>query len=89
MKFLFTLFKRKNEYKLEDVFTPTSSADISYISRPDVEKKIEKAIDIPGKQVVIYGHSGSGKTTVLKHIIRQKNLNILLQVVQLHRPLRP
>ena len=68
------LFKRKQVYELKKVFTPTTSADVSYIMRENVEKNLRKALDIPGKQVVIYGHSGSGKTTVLNHIIEEKAL---------------
>lgn len=71
------LFKRKPMYELKNVFTPTTSANISYITRENVENKLRKALDIPGKQVVIYGHSGSGKTTVLNHIIKEKSLTTI------------
>lgn len=67
-------FSKRPIYELQTVFTPTSSAEISYIPRQNVEKQLSKAIDIPGKQIVIYGHSGSGKTTVLTHIINLKGL---------------
>ena len=70
-------FKRKPIYELKNVFTPTTSANISYITRENVENKLRKALDIPGKQVVIYGHSGSGKTTVLNHIIKEKSLTTI------------
>lgn len=62
---------------MKDVFTPTSSANISYISRTSVEKKLKKALDIPGKQIVIYGHSGSGKTTILNHIVKEQCLKTI------------
>lgn len=71
------IFKRKQVYELKNVFTPTTSANISYITRESVENKLRKALDIPGKQVVIYGHSGSGKTTVLNHIIKEKTLTTI------------
>lgn len=64
-------------YELKNVFTPTTSANISYITRESVENKLRKALDIPGKQVVIYGHSGSGKTTALNHIIKEKTLTTI------------
>lgn len=72
-----SLFKKHPIYELKEVFTPTSSADISYISRSSVEKKLKKALDIPRKQIVIYGHSGSGKTTILNHIIKEQNLKAI------------
>lgn len=71
------LFKKPTVYELKEVFTPTSSANISYISRISVEKKLKKALDIPGKQIVIYGHSGSGKTTILNHIVKEQHLKTI------------
>ncbi|MDE7020095.1 MAG: hypothetical protein K2P23_04215 [Lachnospiraceae bacterium] len=71
------LLKKTPVYELKDVFTPTSSANISYISRTSVEKKLKKALDIPGKQIVIYGHSGSGKTTILNHIVKEQCLKTI------------
>lgn len=74
---ILTLFKKSTVYELKEVFTPTSSANISYISRISVEKKLKKALDIPGKQIVIYGHSGSGKTTILNHIVKEQHLKTI------------
>ncbi len=74
---ILALFKKAPIYELKDVFTPTSSANISYISRTSVEKKLKKALDIPGKQIVIYGHSGSGKTTILNHIVKEQCLKTI------------
>ena len=37
-----SLFKKHPIYELKEVFTPTSSADISYSSRSSVEKKLKK-----------------------------------------------
>lgn len=51
------LFKRRQVYELKNVFTPTTSANISYITRENVENRLRKALDILGKQVVRYGHS--------------------------------
>ena len=65
--------KHQTIYELKEVFTPTSSANVSYIPRSDVENKLRKALDIPGKQIVLYGHSGSGKTTILNHILKENN----------------
>lgn len=67
-------FIQKKGFELKEVFTPASSANIAYIERETIEKKLSKAIDIPGKQIVIYGHSGSGKTTILNHMLIKKNI---------------
>lgn len=71
------IFRQRQTYEMKNVFTPATSANISYIPRENVEKKLRRALDIPGKQVVIYGHSGSGKTTVLNHIINEKALSTI------------
>lgn len=67
-------FIHKKGCELKEVFTPASSANIAYIERETIEKKLSKAMDIPGKQIVIYGHSGSGKTTILNHMLIKKNI---------------
>lgn len=63
-----TMFKR---YKLNDVFTPTTTAQLNYVVRDKLEKTVESNILLPGKQVVIYGHSGGGKTTITLHILKK------------------
>jgi hypothetical protein len=50
-------------YKLSDVFTPNTVAKLSYVNRNIIEIDLEKYLTMPGKQIVLYGHSGSGKTT--------------------------
>lgn len=57
-------------YKLTDVFTPTTPAKITFIDRSnDVNNRLVRALELPGNQVVIYGHSGSGKSTLLENIL--------------------
>lgn len=68
---------RKKEYSLECVYTPTKSAIISYIVRKNEENKLRKALKIPGKQVVIYGHSGSGKSTMLNHVVDEMGIQTI------------
>lgn len=64
----------KPSYELKEVFTPNTSAEIAYIKRDKVERQIDRALDIAGKQLVIFGHSGSGKTTVLNHMLEIKKI---------------
>ena len=45
--------------KLADVFTPNTTATITYIERRKIEEEFRKNIDISGRQIIIYGHSGS------------------------------
>ena len=52
----------------KDVFTPSSSATLTYIKRKAIDSQIDRALETTGKQLVIYGHSGSGKSTLVKNI---------------------
>ncbi len=47
------LFNRK---KLKNVFTPSSIAKLTYIERKELENDLEKFLDMPGMQIVLYGH---------------------------------
>lgn len=63
--------------KTIEVFTPTKAADLNYIERPELEKQINSSLDVPGKQIVIFGHSGSGKTTVVRRLLNRKGLKFI------------
>ena len=61
----------KQIYELTEVFTPMTPAQITFVDRvkEDVNDRLVRALDLPGNQVVIYGHSGSGKTTLLENVL--------------------
>ena len=61
------------EYKLTDVFTPTTPARLTFVNRSKIEKSLARALRLPGKQIIVFGPSGSGKTTLLKNMF--ENLN--------------
>lgn len=52
-------------HSVYEVFTPTSSSPVSEIRRPALAASIASALSIPGQQLLIYGQSGSGKSTAL------------------------
>ena len=54
-----------------DVFTPTKPARIAFVERESVNDKLVNSLSTPGKQVVVYGHSGTGKTTLLVNKLTQ------------------
>jgi len=58
------------KYSLEEVFTPSTSAEINFVKRPFEESELISSIKTPGKQIIIYGHSGSGKTTLLRNTMK-------------------
>jgi hypothetical protein len=55
----------RREVSVYEVFTPTSSAELSAIARPNVQRLLAAAFAVPGKQALVYGRSGSGKSTAL------------------------
>lgn len=81
MNFLRSLFQKHDTSK---VFTPTRSAKLSYIKRPELETKIESCLQNNGRQLVLYGVSGSGKTTIIRHILSssQKNKRFIYTICE-------
>ena len=63
--------------KLNDVFTPTTTAKLTYVNRSTLESDLEKYLTLPGKQIVVYGHSGSGKTTLLRNKLKYLRKNYI------------
>jgi len=59
------------KHDVRDVFTPTRPAMLTFVERPEVDNKIMSALRTPGKQLVVYGYSGSGKTTALVNMLRR------------------
>ncbi len=53
------------KYSVRDVFTPNIPATLSFVERDSLNARLTDALQTPGKQIVVYGHSGSGKSTVL------------------------
>lgn len=72
------LFGFSKSYDLQSVFTPTTAAKVNYIGRPDIEKELSRAIKIPGNQIVLYGHSGGGKTTLVRNVLEKENRNYII-----------
>ncbi len=64
----------KRIYTLNEVFTPSRPALLTYIERQHVNKRFDRALNTPGKQVILYGYSGAGKTTMLTNKFRSDNI---------------
>lgn len=73
-KLLFDLFKYP-KYHLEDVFTPASAAEVNYIIRKEKDAQLQNEMSTPGKQIIVFGHSGSGKTSSVRNLLRTGNLS--------------
>lgn len=63
--------------KLETVFTPATAANINYITRKEIDSILESEMSTPGKQIVVYGHSGSGKTSSVLKLLRDSGYNFI------------
>ena len=60
-----------SKHKLQDVFTPSSPARSTFVERESVNYKLVSSLMTPGKQIVVYGHSGVGKTSLLVNKLEQ------------------
>lgn len=67
IKYLIYFFRKK--FLLADVFTPSSSATVTYVSREKPEKEFQESLLTPGYQIILYGFSGTGKTTMIRNIL--------------------
>lgn len=57
----------KKEYTLKEVFTPAKPARVSFVNRNKINRRVVRALETPGTQIVVYGHTGCGKTTLLEN----------------------
>lgn len=63
------------KYKLNDVFTPSTVAKLTYVERKTVESDLIRNLGVPGLQIILYGHSGSGKSTLIMNKLAELNIN--------------
>lgn len=64
--------------ELKHVFTPASAATLTFVERVEIEEQIEKALITPGMQLIVYGHSGSGKTTVTTNVLKSRRIKYVV-----------
>lgn len=58
-------------YDINEIFTPSSPATHTFVDRPAINNLLVDGIRTRGKQLIIYGHSGTGKTTLLFNKLNQ------------------
>jgi len=68
-----------SKHRTHLVFTPTSPAKLSFVERIDkVNDELVDALRIPGMQLIIYGPSGAGKTTLILNKLNQLYENSII-----------
>lgn len=58
-------------YGVYDVFTPSTPASLTFVERESINERLVDGLRTPGKQLVIYGYTGSGKTTIIINKLKQ------------------
>lgn len=62
----------RERFDLNEVFTPSSPAIYCFVPRNEkINDRLVNALKTRGKQIVVYGHTGSGKTTFLLNKLRE------------------
>ena len=70
-------FGVRKPYALEDVFTSGTPADVNYVRRLSLEGILKQNIKVKGNQLIVFGHSGSGKTTIIQKVLKDINQNFI------------
>lgn len=60
-----------HKYITSDIFTPTSPATYTFVERISINNILVDSLRTKGKQIIVFGHSGTGKTTLLHNKLRQ------------------
>lgn len=59
------------QHDARQVFTPTTVARLTFVERKRINDRLRSALTTPGKQVVVFGRPGGGKTTLLENKVHQ------------------
>lgn len=58
-------------HSVYDVFTPASQARLAFVPRTQINDDLVDALRIRGKQVIVFGETGSGKTTLVQRKLEE------------------
>jgi len=64
-----TAIEEGRSYSLKEVFTPSRPARVTFVERKKLNDRVIRALDTPGTQLVVYGHTGSGKSTLIENLV--------------------
>ncbi len=63
-------------YEVKDVFT-ILQADVNYVKRDKIDDLLRQEFLTPGKQLIVFGHSGGGKTTSVFKMLKENNVKYI------------
>lgn len=67
------------KHTTNSVFTPTSQAKLTFVERDEsINSEIVDALMTPGKQMILYGHSGTGKSTLIVNKLNQTYESVII-----------
>lgn len=67
------------KYKTNEVYTPTSQAKLTFVERnTDINNELVDSLMTPGKQIIIYGPSGTGKSTLIINKLNQTYESVII-----------
>jgi Cdc6-like AAA superfamily ATPase len=61
----------------EEVFTPHAPVSARMFAGRPVERRLERALTQPGTQVLLFGDTGVGKTSLLNHVVERRGRKML------------
>jgi len=64
----------KIQISVLNVFTPYKPAGINYIERKGSEEELQRIFSIPGMQINIKGIRGCGKSSLVQHFLKEKEI---------------
>ena len=74
---IFRLFKSPIIYELDDIFTPATAAIKNYVERSDIDNQLSSEMSTRGKQIIVFGDSGSGKTSSVLNLLKKNNYHFI------------
>ncbi|PPF23788.1 MULTISPECIES: AAA family ATPase [unclassified Rathayibacter] len=59
-------------YQLKEVFTPGRPANKGFVNRPQQESDFNSLLDDPGTQILVWGESGAGKSSLVSNVLKAR-----------------
>lgn len=74
----FKHIKMSYSRSIYDVFVPVGTPTLTYVQRDEFESDLLNTINRPGKQIYLYGSSGSGKTCLYEKLLSDNDYKYIM-----------